>query len=412
MILRCLDKDPDLRFASILELREALLRLLGGAGTDPRLDSAAYASGPPPLVLPPEQPMFPGVRHAPRAALDSQHSQPSLDASIPRGPASAYDSGPSGHSHHSGHARRSGLSHPAPPAGRSHASGLTPPPPLGPTPQPALGLTPPPPLPPPPAVAMAPSIPYVPPLTLEGRYSLPPRPPLPAKPVGPSPPWWLWFAGGLAAVGVGIIAAIWWVGRGSPARPAPAATAAATTAAATTAARAPASTPSPQPAPPPPPVLIEVRFESTPSGSVYADSRTAELCHTPCSFDIDPADGGPTGHRGFVVRRPGYADSPVIVDLTGGPRDFQLALRPLAEPAPAPPAPTPPAPTPPAATAPEARPTAEHHAVKRPERPARGTRKEPAPDKADKADASPPAARKPGTPAIDPSDTLDPFHKK
>jgi hypothetical protein len=159
-------------------------------------------------------------------------------------------------------------------------------------------------------------------------------------------------------------------------------------------------------------VLIEVRFESTPSGSVYADSRTAELCRTPCSFDIDPADGGPAGHRRFVVRRPGYADSPVTVDLTGGTRDFQLALRPLAEPAPAPPAPTPPAPTPPAATAPEARPTAEHHAVKRPERPARGTRKEPAPDKADKADASPPAARKPGTPAIDPSDTLDPFHKK
>ena len=422
MILRCLDKDPDLRFASILELREALLRLLGGAGTDPPFDSAAYASGPPPLVLPPEQPMFPGVRHAPRAALDSQHSQPPHGAGIPRGPASTYDSGPSGHSHHSAHARRSGLSHPAPPVGRSHASGLTPPPPLGLTPPPLgltpppLGLPPPPPLPPPPvvtpppAIAVAPSIPYVPPLTLEGRYSLPPRSLVPAKPPGsPSPPWWLWFAGGLAAVGVGIIAAIWWVGRGGPARPAPAATTAASTAAASAAAAsAAASAPAATPAPPPAPALIEVRFESTPSGSVYADGRTAELCHTPCSFDIDPADGGPTGHRGFVVRRPGYADSPVTVDLTGGPRDFQLALRPLAEPPPAP-TPPPPPPTPSAAPVPDARPAAEHRAIKRPERPARETRKQPAPDK---ADASPPAARKPGTPAIDPSDTLDPFRKK
>jgi len=62
---------------------------------------------------------------------------------------------------------------------------------------------------------------------------------------------------------------------------------------------------------------------------VFTEGRSTELCRTPCSFDIDPADGGSTVRRGFVVRRDGYIDRPVVVDLTGRQRAFHVVLQPL-----------------------------------------------------------------------------------
>ena len=53
------------------------------------------------------------------------------------------------------------------------------------------------------------------------------------------------------------------------------------------------------PAPPRPraPQLVEVRFDSLPSGGVFADGHSAELCRTPCTFNIDLRDGGAADKR-------------------------------------------------------------------------------------------------------------------
>src|SRR6185503_2957856 len=77
---------------------------------------------------------------------------------------------------------------------------------------------------------------------------------------------------------------------------------------------------------------VELRFDSLPSGGVYADGHSAELCRTPCSFDVDPADGGPK--RTYVVRSDGYADKSIDVDLASSERVFHVTLeRVVAEPA-------------------------------------------------------------------------------
>jgi translation initiation factor IF-2 len=264
-----------------------------------------------------------------------------------------------------------------------------------------------------------------PPLTLEGSYRLPPPP-------GASPtPWWLWFSGGALAVGVGIAAALWLAARNEPDRsPRPASASRSTAAPASSAAPAGSSAPaaathpgateptsapgasdgaaSAAPAAPaasatpsvPRPALIEVRFDSTPSGSVFADGQSTELCRTPCAFDIDPADGGSTEQRTFVVRRAGHVDRPVTVDLAGTQREFQVALQ-RAEPTAHPRDPRA-----------DGTDSSDRHTVKRPARPAR---------KPGGRGDGPPAARaepvEPGVPAkkpppIDPTDTLDPFRKK
>ena len=81
------------------------------------------------------------------------------------------------------------------------------------------------------------------------------------------------------------------------------------------------------PPPDPPPVMIELHFDSLPSGGVYADGRSAELCSTPCAFDVDLKDGGSTEHRTFVVRSPrAIRDKSVTVELAGTERAFHLTL--------------------------------------------------------------------------------------
>ena len=61
VILRCLEKDPDHRFPSILEVRDALLYLLGGLETHPPTQASLAASG---LR---GQPQLPHPTHAPGA---------------------------------------------------------------------------------------------------------------------------------------------------------------------------------------------------------------------------------------------------------------------------------------------------------------------------------------------------------
>jgi hypothetical protein len=273
----------------------------------------------------------------------------------------------------------------------------------------------------------------------------------PARAAAASAPWWVWFVGGAVAVGIGIGAAIWYAERDAPglaARSAPPALAAPPAPGAPPALGAPPAPPAPgaplapgaqppasalpaQPAGQPtaqpiePAVaraaLVEVRFDSVPSGGVFAEGRAAELCRTPCTFDIDPADGGPTDRRRFIVKRDGYADGSLTVDLTGKERELHVVLQPSA---------------PPTARG-DARP--DKRAIKHPVKTSRpgapGPGKDPARDASakasrdpsredrsagspdrdrllDPADGKPAASKPPGMPAIDPADTMDPFHKK
>ncbi|MBP9085986.1 MAG: protein kinase [Kofleriaceae bacterium] len=72
---------------------------------------------------------------------------------------------------------------------------------------------------------------------------------------------------------------------------------------------------------------IEVRFEATPSGGVYVEGGSVELCHTPCSLSIDVADGGSTSTRTFMIRAEGRVDQPVLVDVSPvGRREYAVQL--------------------------------------------------------------------------------------
>ncbi|HEX7843695.1 MAG TPA: hypothetical protein VF469_39750, partial [Kofleriaceae bacterium] len=163
--------------------------------------------------------------------------------------------------------------------------------------------------------------------------------------------------------------------------------------------------------------LVELRFDSQPSGRVFAEGSAAELCQTPCAFDIDLADGGPADHRAFVVRRAGYVDSPITVDLTGSQREFQVTLSRAA------PEGRDTRDARPEAKAASGRPDGDRRTTRRPAR----TRKDKdaasrPPRDAEPHDTEPsepeprPTATKPAAtnpvPAIDPADTLDPFRKK
>lgn len=91
----------------------------------------------------------------------------------------------------------------------------------------------------------------------------------------------------------------------------------------------------------PVPAFVELRFNSVPSGSVFAAGNAAELCRTPCAFNVDRKDNESSNARTFVVRSAGYREQSITVDLTSRQRDFYIELArlpdkaPPAEPAPA-----------------------------------------------------------------------------
>jgi len=207
------------------------------------------------------------------------------------------------------------------------------------------------------------------------------QPPVAAR----ATPWWVWLGGAVAAVAIGVVAAIWYSGSRGQAVGAPA-----------------AHTATPPAAPEPPP-RIDLRFDAQPSGSVYAAGQPTELCHTPCALEIERTDG--TGdHRSFVVRRDGYRDAAIAVDLTSAQRDFRVELQPI------PPA-RPPAADPKPDRRPPRRPVgpAAHEATRPAVRAPRERPPEPAPVD---PTAPEPAPAKPSPSTIDPADTLDPFRKK
>jgi serine/threonine protein kinase len=140
---------------------------------------------------------------------------------------------------------------------------------------------------------------------------------------------WPWIAGGAIAVGLGITGAIWYSSSGprvTPVAPAPSVVTM-------------KAEPILVPDPPPKPASIELRFDSLPSGGVFADGHSAELCRTPCSFNVDPGDGG--AKRTFVVRSTGYVDKSVDVDLGSPQHEFHVTLDHVVETKPIAKAPTP-----------------------------------------------------------------------
>jgi len=127
-------------------------------------------------------------------------------------------------------------------------------------------------------------------------------------------PAWVWFVGGAIAVGLGIGGALWFADKNNSAKPVTAPVEKSTV-----------QQPTTEPIVQPTAKLVELKFDSLPTGGVYADGRSAELCQTPCAFNVDLADGG-GDKRVFVVRSEGYEDKKVEVDFTAAQRNFSVSL--------------------------------------------------------------------------------------
>ena len=112
---------------------------------------------------------------------------------------------------------------------------------------------------------------------------------MPAPAAPPATPWWVWFVGGAIAVGLGVGAAVWYAGSSAP-TPEPVA--------AKTEASSLKATPIDTTAEPP--QFVELRFDSLPSGGVFAEGQSAELCATPCATKLDMKDGGSSQTRPYV----------------------------------------------------------------------------------------------------------------
>jgi serine/threonine protein kinase len=233
LIMKCLEKDPNQRFGHILELRDAVLSMLGGM--EAHTMSQMTASG---------------IRPAPQAPTYVPHAMATI---LPSAPIPHHQTPASGMHPSAFYNQYASQIH------QSHV--VAPPPPQATT------------------------------------------------------PWWVWFVGGAVAVGLGIGAAVWYAGRSELVPP-------------------PIAQPEPpkpvldvRPTEPPPtPKLLELKFDSLPSGGVYEDGKSAELCKTPCSFNIESAG---EKRRTYVVRADGYKDTSVVIDLDSSKRDFNVRLEQL-----------------------------------------------------------------------------------
>ena len=75
--------------------------------------------------------------------------------------------------------------------------------------------------------------------------------------------------------------------------------------------------------------VVQVRIDAPAGAQVLAAGAGMIVCAAPCTLSIDPADGGSTIRRDFVVRKPGYADAPISVDLADPPSSIGVELEPL-----------------------------------------------------------------------------------
>ena len=75
--------------------------------------------------------------------------------------------------------------------------------------------------------------------------------------------------------------------------------------------------------------VFEVRIDAPAGAQVLAAGAGMVVCAAPCSVAIDPADGGSTIRRDFVVRKAGFADRLITIDLTDPPVALEVSLEPL-----------------------------------------------------------------------------------
>jgi eukaryotic-like serine/threonine-protein kinase len=80
-------------------------------------------------------------------------------------------------------------------------------------------------------------------------------------------------------------------------------------------------------APSPPSKPIRVRIVSRPIGELHAAGRRGALCETPCALTINPDDGDSSRRRVYVIKRRGYEDETVTIDLDAPPRQLKVELR-------------------------------------------------------------------------------------
>ncbi len=110
-----------------------------------------------------------------------------------------------------------------------------------------------------------------------------------------SVPWYVWFAGGAVAVGLGIGGATMFASDPPPAAP-----------------RAPA---------------LELTLESQPSGaSVLEDGSLAVVCRTPCALTLPPLEEAGSDVRRYLVRSEGFLDATLAINLRGSQRHFLVPL--------------------------------------------------------------------------------------
>jgi eukaryotic-like serine/threonine-protein kinase len=330
-ILRSIEKDPNRRYGSIAELRDVLLHLLGAIETRPSRELF-------------DSSILPSVAGGMPIQISAPTAMPTpLPLVVPIGPGNP--------------------GHPGPYAPTA----------LGPAPMPAMVPTMIPTMHPP--VAMQTGVSSISALHASAVHQTAPPP--------RATPWWVWFAGGALAVGLGIGGAVWVVTRED--------------AGATPAAAAPP--PAPEPAVPTPPAptgprLVQIDFTSAPPAGVFAVGSATELCRTPCTLDVDLRDGGAEDHRDFVLRAAGYRDAPTRVAITGD----RIAVGPVALQADAPP------PTASDDDRPSRRRDRDRKVTRTPEPPPRDPPKDPDPPPRD-----PPKTTPKDPPKIDRTDTIDPF---
>jgi len=85
-----------------------------------------------------------------------------------------------------------------------------------------------------------------------------------------------------------------------------------------------------KPAEPRPTPSVEVKIASSPAGSVYESGKKGALCETPCAINIQPREGA---RKVYTVRRKGYRDETVAIDLADPPREVRVTLEKEAPPA-------------------------------------------------------------------------------
>ncbi|HUS65917.1 MAG TPA: serine/threonine-protein kinase [Kofleriaceae bacterium] len=82
---------------------------------------------------------------------------------------------------------------------------------------------------------------------------------------------------------------------------------------------------------------IVVRIMSTPPGAKLTPSgKKGVVCETPCSVTINPGDGGSTSKRTYVLRRDGYVDDTVTIELDKPPKQLEVDLKRVPKPEPEP----------------------------------------------------------------------------